>query len=175
MQSVSNDTFGPLIAYLVPGATVLIGVSPFSPTLEQWFATAPSVSPTLGGFLYISILSLAVGMAVSAFRWLLIDTLHGLTGLPPPALDFAKLERNVEAFTLLIELHYRHYQFYANMLIATALTYGCYRARLGGLSVGWIDLGLLVLEGAFFVTSRDNLRKYYSRSQQLLSSPDQRV
>jgi hypothetical protein len=31
MQSISNDTFGPLVAYLVPGATALIGLSPFLP------------------------------------------------------------------------------------------------------------------------------------------------
>src|SRR5262249_24909349 len=105
MQSVSNDNFGPLIAYLVPGATVLMGASPFSPTLQQWFATAPSATPTIGGFLYISVVSLAVAMALSAVRWLLVDTLHGLTGLRPPVLDFATLERNVEAYSLLIEIH----------------------------------------------------------------------
>jgi hypothetical protein len=175
MQSVSNDSFGPLIAYFVPGATVLVGASPFSPTLQEWFATAPSASPTIGGFLYISVASLAVGMTLSAVRWLLVDTLHGLTGLPAPVLDFAELERNVEAYSLLIEIHYRHYQFYANMLIAAAVAYGCYRVRVGGHTVGWIDLGVLVLEGVFFVTSRDTLRKYYSRSLQLLSRRDEGV
>jgi len=175
MQSVSNDNFGPLIAYLVPGATVLMGASPFSPTLQQWFATAPSATPTIGGFLYISVVSLAVGMALSAFRWLLVDTLHGLTGLRPPVLDFATLERNVEAYSLLIEIHYRHYQFYANMLISTSVAYGCYRVRLGGHAFEWVDLGVAVLEGVFFVTSRDNLRKYYSRSRQLLSGQERGV
>jgi hypothetical protein len=175
MQSVSNDNFGPLIAYFVPGATVLVGASPFSPTLQEWFATAPAASPTIGGFLYVSVASLAVGMTLSAIRWLLVDTLHGLTGLPAPVLDFAELERNVEAYSLLIEIHYRHYQFYANMLIAAAVAYGCYRVRVGGHAVGWIDLGVLVLEGVFFVTSRDTLRKYHSRSLQLLSRRDEGV
>ena len=36
MQSVSNDTFGPLIAYLVSVATVLTGLSPFLPTVRTW-------------------------------------------------------------------------------------------------------------------------------------------
>ena len=172
MHSISNDNFGPLIAYLVPGATVLVGVSPFSPTLQEWLATTPAASPTIGGFLYITVASLAVGMTLSAVRWLLVDTLHGLTGLPSPLLDFAELERNVEAYILLIEIHYRHYQFYANMLIAAAVAYGCYRMRLGGHAVGWVDLGVLVLEGIFFVTSRDTLRKYYSRSLQLSLRPE---
>lgn len=169
MHSVSNDNFGPLIAYLVPGATVLVGVSPSSPTLQQWLATAPAASPTIGGFLYITVASLAVGMTLSAIRWLLVDTLHRITGLPSPAFDFAELAASVEAYILLIEIHYRHYQFYANMLIAVAVVYGGYRVRLGGHAVGWVDLGVVVLEGVFFVTSRDTLRKYYSRSLQLSS------
>ena len=53
-------------------------------------------------------------MTVSAVRWALIDTLHSLTGLPLPPLDFSRLGKNVEAFGLLIEIHYRHYLFYSN-------------------------------------------------------------
>lgn len=171
MQSISNDNFGPLIAYLLPGATVLISVSPSSPTLEGWFATSPATAPTIGGFLYITIASIAVGVTLNAFRWLLVDTIHGLTGLPIPMIDFGKLGENVEAFSLLVESHYRHYQFYANMLIATAMGYSCYRWRRGDLSLGWIDLGIFVTEVVFFVTSRDTLRKYYSRTVQLLEKP----
>ena len=38
MESVTNANFGPLIAYLVPGATVLVGFSQFSPVLRSWWA-----------------------------------------------------------------------------------------------------------------------------------------
>ncbi|MFO0893021.1 MAG: hypothetical protein U0790_28280 [Isosphaeraceae bacterium] len=168
MQKVTNDNFGPLIAYLVPGATVLAAVSPFSPTLQAWLAASPPTAPSLGGFLYATVASLAVGMTLSAFRWAIVDTAHRLTGLAPPVLDFAALGENVDAFVLLIEIHYRHYQFYANMLLATAVAYACYRARLGGWAVGWADLGVLVLEAVFLATSRDTLRKYYTRTRQLL-------
>jgi hypothetical protein len=170
MQSVSNSNFGPLVAYLLPGATVLLGVSPFSPTLQSWFATTPADAPTIGGFLYLTVAALAAGMTVSAVRWSLVDSLHRLTGLAPPPLDFSKLGQNVEAYSLLIDIHYRHYQFYSNMLVASAVAYVSYRVRLGGLlPLRWIDLGALVLEGIFFATSRDTLGKYYARSRQLLS------
>lgn len=112
MQSVTNAMIGPLIAYLVPGMTVLFGLGQFSPTLRGWFAPAPDGPPTVGGFLYLTVASLATGMVVSAVRWAVVDTLHGRTGLRP-LLDFSRLGRNVEAFALLIEIHYRHYQFYA--------------------------------------------------------------
>lgn len=171
MQAVSNDNFGPLIAYLVPGATVLAALSPFSTTLRGWLAVDVSTSPTVAGFLYVTIASTGVGMTINALRWLLVDSLHNVTGLKAPALNFSALGENVQGFLLLIESHYRHYQFYANMLLATAAAYVCYRVRVGGFTPGWIDLGVLVLEVVFFLTSRDTLRKYYDRSRQLLAAP----
>lgn len=175
MPTVSNDNFGPLVAYLVPGATVLVGFSPFSPAIQSWLATAPADPPTIGGFLYLTVAALAAGMTVSAIRWALVDRLHHLTGLPPPSLDFGTLGKNVEAFVLLIDIHYRHYQFYANMLVAVAIAYVCYRVRMASpLHVGWPDIAFLVLEGVFLITSRDTLRKYYSRSRQLLPARSRR-
>lgn len=172
MTNVTNANFGPLIAYLVPGATVLLGLSQFSPTLRAWFAATPTDAPTIGGFLYLTITSLAVGMTVSAVRWAVIDTLHALLGLRLPTLNFAKLGENVEAFNLLIEIHYRHYLCYSNMFVATAIAYVCYRVKLGGVwPLGWFDLSVGCLELVFFATSRDTLSRYYTRSQQLLAMP----
>lgn len=170
MQSVTNANFGPLIAYLVPGATALFGISEFYPPLRSWFAVAPVDAPTIGGFLYLTVASVALGMVVSAVRWAVVDTFHRITGLPIPPLDFSKLGRNVEAFNLLIEIHYRHYQHNANMLIATAIAYVSYRIRQGGFwPLGWFDVGFVAIEAIFFLASRDTIAKYYSRSQQLLA------
>ena len=47
MQTITNDTFGPLIAYLVPGATVLVGLSPFVPFVQSWLASTPANPPTM--------------------------------------------------------------------------------------------------------------------------------
>jgi len=172
MRDVTPDNFGPLIAYIVPGGTVLLGFSPFSPVLQSWFSGVPPNAPTLGGFLYLTLASLAVGMTVSAVRWGIVDTLHAWTGIPLPKLNFARLGNNVAAFHLLIEIHYHHYQFYANMLVATATAYVCYRIHVGNSSSwGWLDVGAILLETIFYLASRDTLWKYYSRAGQLLSSP----
>ena len=171
MQSVTNDTFGPLIAYLVPGATALWGISEFVPSLRSWFAIVPMQTPTIGGFLYLTIASIASGMVVNAVRWAVVDTFHRLTGLPPPKLDFSKLGQNVEAFNLLIEIHYRHYQFFGGMVVATAIAYLSHRLRNGSLwPLGWNDLGFLLIEAIFLTTSRDTIAKYYARGTQLLGS-----
>lgn len=168
MQSISNDTFGPLIAYLVPGATVLTGLSPFLPTVGTWLEGTATTAPTIGGLLYLSLASLAAGMTVSAVRWAVVDAFHARTGLPAPALDFRRLAGNVEEFRLLIEIHYRHYQFYANMLVAVFVAYLGYRISAGFIRPGLPDLAFVALEPIFYYTSRDTLRKYYARSQQLL-------
>ena len=172
MQSVSNANFGPLIAYLVPGATALWGFSRFSAPLRSWFAFTAVDAPTISGFLYLTVASLAVGMTVTAIRWASVDVLHAKTGLRPPALNFARLAGNVDAFNLLIEIHYRHYQFYANMFVATAIAFACQRSAIGtGFGLGWLDAGFVALEAVFFYTSRDTLQKYYQRTRQLLSGP----
>ena len=171
MQSISNDTFGPLIAYLVPGATVLAGIGPFVPAVHDWLAASRSDAPTVGGFLYMTVAALAAGMTVSALRWAAVDRLHARTGLPPPDLDFTRLPGRVEELRLLIEIHYRHYQFYANMLVAVAVAYLAYRAHVGLAAPGLADLAVVALEPVFYLTSRDTLRKYHARSCQLLSPP----
>lgn len=171
MESVTNANFGPLIAYLVPGATALAGFSQFSPILRSWFGAAPADAPTIGGFLYLTVASIAAGMTISAIRWALLDTLHGWTGIMLPPLDFSRLGRNVEALGLLIEIHYRHYLFYSNGFLSIAIAYACYRIKIGSIwPLGWLDSGFVVLEAVFFITSRDCIRKYYTRSQQLLAS-----
>ena len=169
LLSVSNDNFGPLIAYLIPGATVLLGASQFSPTLQAWFASTPPDAPTIGGFLYLTVASLGVGMTVSAVRWAIVDRIHARTGVAIPRRDFSKLGQNVEAFALLIRIHYEHYQFYANMLVGLAIAYALYRVKMSGmLPLGWLDLGFVILEVILFAMSRDTLRNYCIRSEQLL-------
>jgi len=170
VQPVSTANLGPLVAYLVPGATVLLGASLFSPTLQGWFAAGPADQPTIGGFLYLTVTSLAVGMTVNAVRWATIDQLHVRTGLPIPRLDFSKLGPNVEAINLLNRIHYEHYQFHSNMFVATAIAYVCFRmAPTTILPVGWPDIGFLSVETVFLATSRDTWRRFYSRAAQVLA------
>ena len=172
MQSVTHDTFGPLIAYLIPGAIALLGLSPFVPAVETWFAGTPATAPTVGGFLYLTVASLAAGMILNAVRWALIDSLHARTGLPPPPRDFSRLGPNVEAMRLLIAIHYQHYQHYANLVVATAFAWAAHRTAVGWAApAGPLDLAALALAPVFFATSRDTLRKYHERTAQLLAGP----
>ena len=172
-SSGSTQQFGLLIAYVLPGFVALWGLSYQSPLLRQWL-TSPQASvdfPTIGGFLYVALASIALGMTLSAVRWLAIDRINEYTGLARPQWDDTKLQQNLGAYNLLRDIHYRYYQFHANGLLALAVVLAA-RPRGPEVSadvpIDVLDAVLLVLVGVFFVTARDNLAKYHHRVTILL-------
>ncbi|NLF71675.1 MAG: hypothetical protein GX575_21810 [Candidatus Anammoximicrobium sp.] len=116
--------------------------------------------------------SVAAGVTVSTVRWLVIDKIHHWTGIRQPPWNFSRLGRNVDAYNVLNDIHYKFYQFHANGLIALIFVYMARRAHQGFFTapVGWFDLGLALLSVVLFVGSRDMLRKYYARVSQLLGT-----
>lgn len=172
MNSLSTQNFGLVIAYLLPGFVALWGVSYFSPTVDAWISASQQNAPTVAGFMYVTLASLAAGVTVSAVRWAVIDHFHHATGIVPPAWKFANLEGKLQGYLTLIENHYRYYQFYSNMFVAAAFSFAT-KAVLAGATVTLTSLAgiaFVALELVLFAGSRDTLRKYYSRTQQLLSS-----
>ena len=93
-------------------------------------------------------------------------------GLWPPAWSFGNLEDKLQGFLLLVESHYRYYQFYVNMFVAAAFAaITCLVGNDGAVKViGWPGVGFLALELVLFAGSRDTLRKYYARTHELLDS-----
>ena len=170
MKALSGNTLGPLIAYVLPGFTTLWGLSYVSETIRSWLGTSSTATPTVGGFLYVTLGSVAAGLTVSTVRWLVIDTVHHWTGIPRPRWDFSRLQQNVEAFEVLVDIHYRYHQFNAGMFIAILVAYVARRVWLGFWSspIGWLDLGFFLLEALFFLGSRDTYRKYVLRGEMLL-------
>jgi hypothetical protein len=171
LKDVTEKNFGLLIAYMLPGAVALIGISARSATVRGWLQTPSEVVPSVGSFLYVTLASVAAGMTASAIRWALIDTLHHRTGTIKPAWDDSKLVDRLEAFEAIVEAHYRYYQFHSNMLVAMLFSYILWRPSLGT-GLLWSDLGILLLSAVFFAVSRDNLRRYYGRAAVLLGTLD---
>lgn len=166
MHDAFSRSFGLIIAFILPGLVGLVAVGIYHPLVASWLSTAPTTEPTVGGFLYVVLGSLAVGLTISAIRWAVIDTLHHSTGLKPPVFDFAQLQRNLEAFTVAVEHYYRYYQFYANMVVAISGLAICHQVASGWWN--WREYGLLIaLEAILLAASRSSLTRYYSRCGQL--------
>ena len=153
-REASVDNFGLLMAYVLPGFTALQGLPYLSASPAAVLGpVVPGMEPTLAGFLYGTIQAITVGLTVSAVRWLVLDTLHHKAGLEPPQWDFALLTTNVAAFELLVNIHYRYYKFYANMVVALLCAYAS-----RGYTEGWRGIFYWLLVALFFVASRDALR-----------------
>ena len=169
MKEVSSANFGLLVAYLVPGFALLWGIRAFSETVQSWLGTGTGAGPTVGGFLYVTIGAVGAGMLVSLVRWAVVDQVHQRTGLRHPGWDFSQLQSKLPAFNAPVELHYRYYQFYANMLVALSAVYLLQRLA-GGLAIGltWRDAACVGFGSLLFAGSRDALRKYYERVGRLL-------
>lgn len=159
-----EKNFGILIAFGLPGFLFLAGLPP---ELQGWLAPFYTSPPTLGGFLYALPGSLACGLILSGVRWAVIDSLVHLTGIRKPRIAYGKLAAQLPAFTILVEHHYRYYQFYSNTLIAS-LALLVAKFRVGQAPSMESLLWLALFCGCLFAASRDCLSRYYTRIAQVL-------
>ncbi len=100
MEPLKNDSFGLLIAYVLPGFVALSATAFYSETVRSWLGASSSFSPSVGGFLYVTLASTALGLLISTIRWAVIDRLHHATGIREPKWDFSTLQRNFAAFII---------------------------------------------------------------------------
>lgn len=165
-----------MISYLLPGLTVLWGVSYFSPTVQMWLGDRSSDAPTIAGFLYVTLLAVGAGVVVSTVRWMIVDRIHHWTGVRRPDFNYARLEQNIGAFDVLVRHHYEYYKFHSNGVVAVLFAYLARRIATGFWSTppGMVDVGCLLLAGILFAGSRDNLRNYYRRVEMSLKMPKRR-
>jgi len=169
MTETFSTQFGLIVAYLLPGFVGLAGMAPLAPVVAQWLRPVNQGGLNVGPTVYAILAATTVGMIVSCFRWLLIDHLHQWMGVTRPAWDDSRLEDCLGAFSYLVEIHYRYYQFYANMTVAIALVYSLNRFMntlpfLGART----DVAVLILCIVLFVGSRDALLNYYAGTGRLL-------
>ena len=172
MQQSPPFNFGLVVAYLVPGFVILWGLSFHFATLAAWLDVPSQNAPAIGDLFYATLASVGFGMIANVFRWAIIDTIHHHTGVKLPRWDFSLLDQErLGGYELLVELHYRYYQFFANMLIALTFAYIAYRSTPGGWADQWgaVDVNFIVVCVVLFLGSRDALRKYYQRAGELLT------
>jgi hypothetical protein len=172
VNPVNEDNFGLLIAYVIPGFLAVLQLAQISPMIARWLAVPSSGAPTVGGFLYVTIASVGIGLGIGVLRWAGLDSLHRWMGLATPQWDFVKLQGNVEAFERMVQYHFRYYQFYGHTLIVLVVA-----AMLPQPLWGWLDASPLAaavvalsLAVLLFAASRDALAKYQQRTAAFLKS-----
>lgn len=69
----NRSNFGLLVAFVLPGFTVLWGASYFLETVRHWLAGA-GTTPTVGGFMFVTLASVAAGVTVSSHKTGLEDS-----------------------------------------------------------------------------------------------------
>jgi hypothetical protein len=175
VREISHANFGYVIAYLLPGFVIIWELQGAVPLLRTWLGTTPTDAATIGGFLFATLAAIGAGMMAHTGRWILVDSIHHATGVVRPSFRFRTLGSRIGAFEYLIEIHYRYYQFYGNMVVALLVAYAIPWNTGAASSIGWRDVGFVVLEALLFTSSRDCLQKYYRRVDELLRDDDDRA
>jgi hypothetical protein len=169
MDYVSDRWFGLVIAYVLPGLVAVVGFSPMSQTIQGWLKASQLVDPGVSGFLLLVTSSTGVGLVVGCIRWCTVDQLMRVLGVKRPEWDDSQLHEKLQAYDLIIQHHYRYYQFYAAVLIVLPFSYVSLRIAGTPSSLGYAtDALLLFIEVTLFAGSMDTLAKYHQRALKLL-------
>lgn len=167
MKEVTDKNFGMVIAFMLPGFILAWSLTLPFPALGKFFQfDAAKETASIGGFLNISLASLALGLQISAVRWALLDRLLS-RGLPD--IDFSSLkDKDVfGSFIGVVENHYRYYQYYSNSFVAVAFGYTGYLISERHWGLGWVTVitgGLLII---LYLASKDCLKKYHRRGAEI--------
>jgi hypothetical protein len=177
MKEVTDKNFGVLIAFWIPGALLLWGLSFSLSSLESWVKSSGSRDVNIADFLFASLASLGTGLLISAIRWALVDQFFEKSGmLTRPLLDLSLLTNKdvLAAFNGAVENHYRYYQYYANTFVAVAIAFTSYVLNVLRWDVRYSSLTVYVgfVELILLLASRDSLRKYYMAATQILKAPE---
>ncbi len=167
MKDLDTKNFGLVIAFLLPGAIMLWGVSYSVSDVRAWLAS--TTGPTVGSFLTATVAALTLGMIANAVRWATLDQLHQyICGPSRPAFDWKGMsDPNKRAgFMEMNEQHYRYYQYYGSSFVALAVSWGLYEWNFGA---AWDVRGALAaLCTILFFAGRDAMCKYYERGGEAL-------
>lgn len=167
MRTVTQDNFGLLIAYILPGFLAVLAVSLFADDVRLWVGAGAKSEVTVGGFLYVTLASAGLGLLVSTVRWLIVDAIHYRTGIPRRNWDYGQLGKNLAGFEFLVANQYRYYQFYANSFVGVAFLAVAWMLKHGTPTV--VATGaVLAAEVTLWLGSRDTLRNYHKRVEELL-------
>jgi hypothetical protein len=144
----------------------ILGISFQTEWVQLLLGQVASQAPSVAGVLLATLFSIFAGMVASTIRWLIVDSIHHCFGLSNLGWSFSNLERRFDGFQVLLESHYRYYQFYGNCVVTMPILF---IGRWSKFGFAWMELLLLLCAMMLFmVASHDALSKYYQRTASLM-------
>lgn len=169
--SVGNT--GVIIAYVIPGTVVMLGLSYFSQSIQRWLGTSGNETPNFGGALLFVLMALGAGLIADAIRSQTIDEVHHQTGVVQPVWSYSQLDKDkFELFQGIVENHFRYHQFYGNTFLSLLFAYVAKQisTKSWPWRSAWRTIGLVVLLVVLWVGSRSDLDASYRAIDQLLNA-----
>jgi hypothetical protein len=171
MRPVTHQNLGVVIAYLLPGSVVLWPLSLYSSTLRSWLGVRHEEAPTVGGFLYVTLAALGLGILTNSLRALVLDPLQHRTGIKKRLWSYSELQHPIGAIEFLVVHQFRYYQFSGNTMIAALFAYAAFELHRRGWS-GPVLFGMAAVQILLWFSSRATLRTYYQRLGEILSTEE---
>jgi len=163
-----HKLFDPLIGYVLPGLMTLYGLSFYVPVIGVWFGLAAEKETTIGGFFFVVLASLGIGLVVSGLRCLVIDEYC----MPKkPQFNYANRKNdNDSALADIRSNHYVYYQFYSNTLCALVVTLFLWHhaVRPPWSTWGGVASAMIVASVVLYFSARDCLKKYDEKTKGIL-------
>jgi hypothetical protein len=159
-----SEYFGLMIAFLVPGFLAVWAISSLDPVAGGWIGTASQQQTTIGGFLFVVLASLGIGVFISGIR----SVLEGMILNPGPNIDERNRREHESVYKDLRDQHYRFYQFHGNTAISLALAYMILLGRdrvNAAVTIAWLLAEIVLLFNA-----AKQIRAYRAKCLKLLGT-----
>ena len=174
VQDQLGKSFGLVIGFLIPGMIGLYGASLHVQMFQDWFGIAANApTATVGGFLFVVVASVGMGVFISSLRWLVLEK---WIWRHAPSDHDASRRRETQTELVYQNLVWQYYQFYlfsANTMFALVLLYAAWIAS-ELMSIGFrpglfLPVGLLAPAGyVLYASAKDSLRRYNQRRSTVL-------
>jgi hypothetical protein len=172
MKDLTSTSFGYLIGFMLPGVFGLYAMSAWLPGMGVLLQPVFDAKATAGPSILLLLISVGMGVCVSAARWALFEKLL-FEKQCLKSDDFAKLDSGkLTLIKSLAEEHYRYHQFYGGAAIVLVVLFGawCRKNWRCDLHTLGFTISCVALEALLVVAAHDTLCKYSNRWRKILQN-----
>jgi small-conductance mechanosensitive channel len=193
MKDITSTSFGFLIAYLLPGLVALYAFSLWLDPIQSQLKVFLTADANVGLFLLVILTAIALGLQLTAVRWVVFELLlfkallkivirkfkrwskkHRLSEqLRLSEEDFSSLgvPGKLEAFRAATDEHYRYHQFWGGMTIVLPILYLALRSSpsySSWVKSCWSVAVFVVIEIITFAAAIKAYSRYASRGNKIM-------